>query len=129
MAKILVIDDEVNICSELAELLEEGKHTVHCAENALQAFEKINQNPYDIIFLDVLMPKIEGSEALVEIKKKTQAPVVVMSAYLAPEVEKKVMSAGAYACLRKPFRLKEIESLIQNISSGKIKRQKNRNGG
>ena len=124
MAKILVVDDEVNICSELAELLEEGKHTVHCAENAVQAFKKINENQYDIIFLDVLMPKIEGSEALLEIKKKTKAPVVVMSAYLAPEVENKVLSSGAYACLRKPFKLKEIESLIQNISGGKTKKQK-----
>lgn len=121
MARILVVDDEVTICSELAELLEEDRHVVECAENAMEAIEKIKVNQYDVIFLDVLMPKIEGSEALVEIKKISNTPVVIMSAYLAPDVEKQAMKAGAFICMKKPFRLKEILSIIEEASKKKSK--------
>ena len=120
MAKILVVDDEAGICSEIAEILEEDKHVVDCAENALTAIEKIkSSSPYDVIFLDVLMPKVEGAEALTQIKKLTPTPVVIMSAYLAPEMEKQVLKAGAFTCLRKPFKLKEIKAIIEQAEKKK----------
>ena len=116
MANILVVDDEAGVCSEMAELFEEDKHTVECAESAAQAIMKIKEGKYDIIFLDVLMPKVEGSEALIEIKKITDTPIVIMSAYLAPEIEKQVLKAGAFTCLRKPFKLKEIKAIIEQAT-------------
>lgn len=119
MARILVVDDEVVICSELAELLEEDEHQVECAENAAEALEKVRNNQYDLIFLDVLMPKVEGSEALIEMRKITVTPVVVMSAYLAPDIERQVLKTGAFACLKKPFKLREIKQLIEKTTQGK----------
>ncbi|PIQ86449.1 MAG: response regulator [Candidatus Omnitrophica bacterium CG11_big_fil_rev_8_21_14_0_20_45_26] len=121
MAKLLVVDDEVDVCSELAELLEEDDHLVHCAENAVEAFEKVKTNEYDVIFLDVLMPKIEGSEALIEIKKVTDTPVVVMSAYMGEDVQKQVLNAGAYLCLKKPFKIKEIKDILTQVVQEKKK--------
>lgn len=120
MANVLVVDDEISICSELAELLEEDKHVVECAENAPDALQKIKSKEYDVIFLDVLMPKVEGSEALVEILKITRTPVVVMSAYLARDIEQQVLRSGAFACLKKPFKLKEIKSLIEKAAAKKM---------
>ena len=122
MAKILVVDDEAGVCSEMAELLEEDNYVVDCAESAAQALDKVKKETYDLIFLDVLMPRVEGSEALLEIKKITDAPVVIMSAYLAPEIEKQVLKAGAFTCLRKPFKLKEIQSIMERASRGKMKK-------
>ncbi len=122
MARILIVDDEAGVCSELAELLEEDRHVVECAENATQALEKIKTASYDVIFLDVLMPKIEGSEALVEIKKTVSTPVVIMSAYLAPDIEKRVLNAGAFTCIKKPFKLREIKSIIERAcNQAKVK--------
>lgn len=119
MAKVLVVDDEIDVCSELAEILEEYKHKVDYAENAKGALEKLQKGSYDVVFLDVLMPKMEGSEALVEIKKVSKVPVVIMSGYLAPDMEVQVKRSGAYACLRKPFKIKEIQTLIGKIEKGK----------
>ena len=119
MARILVIDDEVGVCSELAELLEDDRHTVECAENATAGIEKIKKTEYDLVFLDVLMPKIEGSEALLEIKTITATPVVIISAYLAPEIEKQVLKSGALMCMKKPFKIREIKAVIDRVSKEK----------
>jgi len=115
MAKLLVVDDEIEVCSHMAELLEEDKHIVHCAENATVAIEKVKGEDYDCIFLDVLMPKIEGSEALIEIKRIKNVPVIIMSAYLAPDMEKHAMSSGAFTCLKKPFKIKEVQDIISKV--------------
>lgn len=119
MAKILVVDDEVNVASELAEILEEESHSVDCAESAKEAIEKVGKNAYDIVFLDVLMPKMEGSEALTELQKISSVPVVIMSGYLAPDMEKQVLSAGAFACLKKPFKIKDVLQLVERATKRK----------
>ena len=119
MAKILIVDDEASICSEFAELLEEDGHSIECAESAAQALSKIKTIKFDLIFLDVLMQKVEGSEALIEMKKICDTPVVIMSAYLAPEIEKQTLKAGAFTCLRKPFKLKEIKTIIEQAEKAK----------
>lgn len=121
MAKILVVDDEVGVCSELAELLEDDEHIVECAENAAMAIEKVKVTQYDAIFLDVLMPKVEGSEALRNIRQITGTPVVIMSAYLSGEIQKQVLASGAFACLKKPFKLKEVQALIDRAVQEKVK--------
>lgn len=124
MAKVLVVDDEIDVCSELAEILEEFKHTVEYSENAKGALQKVKKETYDVIFLDVLMPKMEGSEALMKIKELTQTPVVVMSGYLAADMEVDMKRAGAYACLRKPFKIKEIQTIISNIEKSAAEKSK-----
>ncbi len=121
MAKVLVIDDEIDVCSELAEILEQFKHVVHCTDKAKDGIEKAKKETYDVIFLDMLMPKMEGSEALVEIKKISEAPVVIMSGYLAEDMELQVKRAGAYDCLSKPFKIKEIQNIISHIEKEKQK--------
>lgn len=116
MAKILVIDDEVDICSELAELLEDEGYVIHCAENVREALEKIKSTHYHVIFLDLLMPKVDGLSALRMIKKKVgKTALVMMSAYLSPDVEKEVLKEGAFTCVAKPFQLKEIQQIIDKV--------------
>jgi len=119
MAKILVVDDEADVCSELAELLEEDRHIVHCAENAQVGIAKVKTDQYDVIFLDVLMPKIEGSEALLHMRKLTQTPIVIMSAYMGEDIERQVLEAGAFTCLKKPFKIKEILDILENTQKNR----------
>jgi DNA-binding NtrC family response regulator len=119
MGKILIIDDEKGVCDEFSQLLRDEKHEVDTALNAKDGIEKVKKQNYDLIFLDVLMPKIEGREALVEIKKVSQTPVVIMSGYLPPGKDKDVLNAGAFACIRKPLDLKEIFGLIDKALQAK----------
>jgi two-component system response regulator VicR len=112
MARILIIDDERGVCEEFSQLLREEKHEVDTAPNAKEGIGKALKNNYDLIFLDVLMPKVEGREALAEIKKSCQTPVVIMSGYLPPGKEGDILNAGAFACIRKPLDLKEVFALI-----------------
>ena len=91
MAKILIIDDEKGVCDEFAGVLRDEKHVADIALNAYDGLEKVKNNLYDLIFLDVLMPKMEGREALQEIQKISKTPVVIMSGYLPTHKEKEIL--------------------------------------
>ncbi|MDD5217437.1 MAG: response regulator [Candidatus Omnitrophica bacterium] len=114
---ILVIDDEANFCAMIKINLESAGHgfKVDTALSAKEGFDKIAQQRYDIIFLDIIMPKIEGHEALQQIKKMCDTPVVVMSAYLPPQRKSAITNAGAYSCLEKPIELDHLIQLIGEI--------------
>ena len=113
MARILVIDDEKGVCEEFAGILQEENHEVDTALNAKDGLEKLGTQSYDLIFLDVLMPRMEGREALEKIKKICETPVVVMSGYLPSHKEKEVIDAGAFASLKKPLDLTKVFGLIE----------------
>lgn len=114
--RILVIDDEVNFGQMIKINLEEtGQYDVDTALNAMAGFEKIRSSRYDTIFLDVLMPKIEGHIALKEIKQMCDTPVVMMSAYIPPGKKQSIVAAGAFACLEKPVALSRILATLQAI--------------
>ena len=115
MARILIVDDEVDLCEEFSKLLSEDRHEVDIAENGMIALAKLEHRDYDLVFLDVLMPKMEGREVLESIRKKSQIPVAIISAYLSPDKEKEAHKLGAVACFRKPFDLKVIRKLIDKI--------------
>lgn len=119
MAKILVVDDEKMICEEFSDLLEEEGHEVEAALNGFQAIEKVREKDYDMVFLDVLMPRMEGREVFEEIKKISKVPIVIMSGYMPPNKEKDVVALGAVACLSKPLDLKRVKTLIDSLKSKK----------
>lgn len=115
MSKILVVDDEEMICEEFQEILQEDGHEVDIAFNGLDGLEKIKENAYDIIFLDVLMPRMEGREVFENIRKIRNVPVAIMSGYMPPNKEREVLALGAIACLRKPLDLSRVRSLIKSV--------------
>lgn len=117
MARILIVDDEKMICEEFANVMQEEDHVVDMAFCGKEALEKIQWARYDIVFLDVLMPRMEGRQVFEEIKKISQVPVAVMSGYMPPNKEKEVLSLGAVACLKKPLDLDRVRSLIKSVSS------------
>lgn len=121
MAKILIIDDEKGVCEEFSAVLKEEKHEVDTAPNAYEGLQKLQGKAYDLVFLDVLMPRMEGREALGEIKKISNTPVVVMSGYLPSHKEREVLQAGALASLKKPLDLKQVFGLIQKALDSKPK--------
>ena len=113
MAKILVVDDEKTICEEFKMILTEENHEVDIAFRGPEAIEKVKANDYDLVFLDVLMPRMEGREIFEEIKKISPVPVAIMSGYMPPSKEKEVLALGAIACLTKPIHMSEIKKLVR----------------
>ena len=119
MARILIIDDEAGVCEEFGGILREEGYEVETALNGEEGIQKLQDQQYDLIFLDVLMPRMEGREALERIKKMSQTPVVIMSGYLPSHKEKEVIRAGAAACLKKPLDLEQVFELIKKTLESK----------
>lgn len=80
MAKILIVDDEENIRNVLREYAEFEGHEVSEAVDGMNAVAMARENDYDIILMDVMMPKLDGFSAVKEIKKVKQIPVIMLSA-------------------------------------------------
>ncbi len=119
MAKILIIDDEKGICEEFSDILQDDDHVVDTVNNGLDGLEKIKSNEYDLVFLDVLMPRMEGREVFEKIKTISSVPVAIMSGYIPENKAKEVLALGAVACLKKPLDLRKVRALIASIISKK----------
>jgi len=117
VSKILVVDDEKNLCEEFRGVLEAEHHEVETCTSGKEAVQKVKKKDFDLVFLDVLMPKMEGREAYEKIRKVSSVPVAIMSGYLTPTKEREILGLGAIACFRKPLDLKRILSLLKCIAS------------
>ncbi len=119
MAKILIVDDEKMICEEFRDILQEDNHEVDIALRGEEAIKMVEEKQYDLVFLDVLMPRMEGRQIFEEIKKVSQVPVAIMSGYMPPNKEREVLALGAIACLKKPLDLNRIRSLLRSVEAQK----------
>ena len=78
--KILVVDDEVNIRNVIKEYAKFEGYEVEEAGNGMQAVEICKEKDFDIIIMDVMMPKLDGFSAIKEIRKTKNIPVLMLSA-------------------------------------------------
>ncbi len=115
MAKILIVDDEPQICEEFQDILHEEGHEVDTALCGDEAIRKVTEHHYDVVFLDVLMPKMEGRQVFEALRKISNVPVAIMSGYMPPNKEREVLALGAIACLRKPLDLNRVKSLLRSV--------------
>lgn len=126
-AKLIVVDDDpFNI--KMAEKILGDKYRLDSASNGYEALEKIFATHYDLILLDIHMPKMDGHETLQMIREKPEydtVPVILLSADNDHEAETKGFDEGANDFIRKPFdhvvltkrieRLLELSYLQQNL--------------
>lgn len=121
MAIILIVDDEPNICLLLEQTLEELEDAgveILTADNGESALEIIRKDRPDIIFLDVMMPKMNGFEVCDTIKNKLKLSdaFVIMLTAKGQEVDKlKGMEVGADIYMTKPFNPDEVAELAKRI--------------
>ncbi len=119
MAKILIVDDEIGICEEFRDVLMEEDHDVDYATNGEEALRKVQDQRFDLIFLDVLMPRMEGREIFERIKRISNVPVAIISGYIPPNKERDILALGAVACFKKPLDLKKVKELVESLGSKK----------
>lgn len=116
---ILIVDDETGMRETLYDILEDmGYHTA-IAVDGHEAIQKVKDNAFDVILMDVKMPGMDGVETFKEIKKiHPGAAVVMMTAYAVEDRLREAMREGAYSVVHKPFNIERIIGLIEGIKPG-----------
>ncbi|MBE6875745.1 MAG: response regulator transcription factor [Ruminococcus sp.] len=115
MSKLLIVDDEVNIRAVVREYAEFEEYQVDEAENGMEAVEKCKQNDYDLIIMDVMMPKLDGYSASKEIKKHKNIPIIMLSAR-GEEYDKLFgFEIGVDDYVVKPFSPKELMARVKAV--------------
>ena len=115
MYRILVVDDEENIREVIKEYAEFEGHQVSEACDGMQAVEMVKNNDYDIIIMDVMMPRLDGYSACKEIRQIKQIPVLMLSAR-GEEYDKLFgFELGIDDYVVKPFSPKEVMARVNAI--------------
>ena len=110
---ILVVDDDKDIRELIAIYLKAENFNVKLAENGVEALELIEENNFDLVVLDVMMPKMDGLETLIEIRKKYVMPVIFLTAKNEEIDMIKGLTLGADDYIAKPFSSMELLARIK----------------
>jgi DNA-binding NtrC family response regulator len=112
---ILVVDDLKSMRLTLGGILEDEGYNVLLAEDGYQAIEAAKQTSFDLIFMDIKMPGINGVQTFREIKKiNPRAAVIMMTAYSLEDLIREAVEEGAYAVVYKPFDIEKIVNIIES---------------
>ena len=115
MAHILVVDDEINIRKVVREYAEFEGYEVTEAENGMEAVNLCHDNDYDLIIMDVMMPRLDGYSACKEIHKNKSIPVIMLSAR-GEEYDKLFgFEIGVDDYVVKPFSPKELMARVKVV--------------
>ena len=112
-AKILVADDEQNIIQLLRMYLRQGGYEVVTASNGRQALERFQTESPDLVLLDLMMPERDGFDVCTEIRKRSNVPVIMLTAR-SDDVDKIVgLEMGADDYITKPFNPREVVARVK----------------
>lgn len=115
MAKILIVDDDKGIRNTLRDILELEKYKVDDSSDGLDAIVKLKQNDYDVIIMDIKMPKMDGMEALERIQiLKPDIPVIMISGHGNIDTAVDSVKKGAFDFIQKPPDLNRLFITIRN---------------
>ncbi len=114
---ILVVDDQFSDRETLKQILEDKGYRVATARDGAEAIEMVKSRHYDIIFLEVRLPDMDGVETFEQVKKiDSRATVIMMTGYTEDNLVKRAISAGAYTCIHKPFDIEKVIALVENLA-------------
>jgi DNA-binding response OmpR family regulator len=116
MAKILVSDDDVSLCTTITGWLALEHHNVEAVHDGHDTLEHLKISEYDIIVLDIGLPGISGLEVLKELRTSgSTTPVIILTGKTSVDDVEKGFEAGADDYLRKPFHGKELMARIRAL--------------
>ncbi len=115
MGKILVVDDDKNICELLRLYIEKEGFEVQIANDGKAAIDMFETGNFSLIMLDIMLPELDGWQVCREIRKKSQCPIIMLTAK--GEVFDKVLGLelGADDYVVKPFEAKEVVARIRAV--------------
>ncbi|HEX8121606.1 MAG TPA: response regulator transcription factor [Solirubrobacteraceae bacterium] len=111
--RILLVDDERAIQTLLSYPLQKDGYDVTCASDGREALARFDDGSYDLVVLDVMMPRLDGLEVCRRLRAKSTVPIIMLTAR-AEEVDKVVgLELGADDYITKPFSLREFRSRVK----------------
>ena len=114
--RIMVVDDEPDMCTILQEIFQDEGYAVETAADGYQALSLAKSSTFDLIFLDIKMPGINGVDTYREIKQfRPDAVVVIMTGFALEDLIKQALEEGAYAVIYKPFAMEQILDIVQAV--------------
>jgi two-component system response regulator HydG len=124
---VLVVDDDPAHRTMLRTLLSRWGYVIFEADDGSTAIEKIHEQAFDLILMDIRMIKVSGLEALTEIKAFNPAvPVIIMTAYSSVETAVKALKDGAYDYLTKPLDFDELRLTMERAMDHRQLKEENR---
>ena len=129
MAKLLIVDDEFRIRELIKKYAEYEGHEADEAEDGEQAVLKCKNNTYDLIILDIMMPKLDGFEAAAAIRKFSSTPIIMLSAKGEEYDRLSGFEVGVDDYVVKPFSPKELMMRVGAVlrRSGTSQSEENKN--
>src|SRR5215813_9162711 len=113
---VMIVDDDQDLAEGLAELLEIHGYSVAVASNGKEAVERFRDRDYDMTFMDVRMPVMNGVDSFFEIRKlKPTAKIVLMTGFKEPIVSR-ALENGALGLLNKPFAAEAMLKLAESAN-------------
>lgn len=118
MKRALVVDDTKNIRTMLTTCLEINNYKVITANNGFEALELFNKENFDLVFLDIKMPELSGTEVLRRIREEgIKTPVVIMTAFATVKNAIECTKLGVVSYLQKPFTIDRIKNVLGEVFS------------
>jgi DNA-binding NtrC family response regulator len=118
--RVLIVEDELLIRWSIAETLEGSGHAVVQAEDAATAMQRLTDSSsgFDVVLLDYRLPDSNDLQLLDNVRRTSPRSVVIlMTAFVTPEVVKGALDLGAYRVMSKPFEVHDLEELILEASN------------
>lgn len=136
MYNILICDDDKDIVNALKIYLSEPSYTLFEAYNGAQALESIKNNDIHLVLMDIMMPVMDGISAMVEIRKSTNLPVILLTAKSEDSDKILGLNIGADDYITKPFNPAEVIARVKSqlrrymeLGSGNVRKGVIRIGG
>ena len=114
MHRILIVEDDKDIQEKLEFFLNDNGYKTDKAYNGIEAIDKFEKNKYDLILLDIMIPKIDGYAVCEVIRERSQVPIIMISALTSEENQIKGLDLLADDYITKPF---SIPVLLRKISA------------
>ncbi|MHC4672918.1 MAG: sigma-54-dependent transcriptional regulator [Planctomycetota bacterium] len=118
--RILIVDDEEDLVSTMAERLTLRGFQVETATNGTDAIKHVSKHNFSVLILDVKMPGIDGLELMAEIKRKhPDLPVILFTGHTSVADAERGMQEGAFDYIMKPIDIDELIDKIRSAVGGK----------
>jgi DNA-binding response OmpR family regulator len=115
--RILVAEDDANLASGVCQVLRNSGHAVDWVRSGMEADAALDANPFDLLILDLGLPKISGFDVLKRLRsRESRVPVLILTALDGVNDRVRGLDAGADDYLGKPFELAELEARVRALS-------------
>ena len=112
---ILIIDDDQELCTMMVEYLSSQGYSVDCAYDGASGLARAYERPYDIVILDIMLPKLDGFDVLRHLRRRSAVPVILLTARAGQQDRLRGFEVGADDYLPKPFAAEELLARIRAV--------------